>query len=92
MPLEETELREEQLQQLRQLAQSPGWELLRQRLAQLVQRNESEKANLLRDSRPWREARASYLQGMVDGLQAAITELARYEKELSRDVQVPTGY
>ena len=92
MPLEETELREEQLQQLRQLAQSPGWELLRRRLGQLVQRSESEKASLLRDSVQGRETRASYLQGLVDGLQAAVNELARYEKELSQAPQEPPGY
>ena len=84
MSLEQAELRQEQLLQLRRLAQSPGWELLRQRLSQLVQRSESEKASLLRDSYEGRETRASYLQGQVDGLQAAVAELTRYEKELEQ--------
>ena len=84
MSLEQTELRQEQLLQLRQLAQSPGWELLIQRLRQLEQRSESEKANLLRDSYEGRETRASYLQGKVDGLQAAVSELPRYETELEQ--------
>ena len=90
MPLEETELREEQLQQLRRLDQSPGWALLRQRLAQLVQRNEAEKAKLLRDSVMGRETRASYLQGHVDGVQAAMSELTKYAQELERAVNPPS--
>ena len=84
MSLEQAELRQEQLLQLRRLAQSPGWELLRQRLSQLVQRSESEKASLLRESYEGLETRASYLQGQVDGLQAAVAELTRYEKELEQ--------
>ena len=90
MSLEQTELRQEQLLQLRQLAQSPGWALLRQRLSQLEQRSESEKASLLRDSYEGRETRASYLQGKVDGLQAAVTELSRYEKDLEQQT-LPTA-
>ena len=92
MPLEETELREEQLQQLRRLAQSPGWELLRQRLRALVQRSESEKANLLRDNVQGRETRASYLQGQVDCLTVAMTELGRYEKDLEQQAQELPAY
>ena len=92
MPLEETELREEQLQQLRRLAQSPGWELLRRRLGQLVQRSESEKASLLRDGLQGKETRASYLQGKVDGLEVAVQELSRYEKELEQQVQDTPAY
>ena len=84
MSLEQAELRQEQLLQLRRLAQSPGWELLRQRLSQLVQRSESEKASLLRESYEGRETRASYLQGQVDGLQAAVAALTRYDKELEQ--------
>ena len=89
MSLEQAELRQEQLLQLRRLAQSPGWELLRQRLSQLVQRSESEKASLLRESYEGRETRASYLQGQVDGVQAAVNELTHYEKELEQQI-VPT--
>ena len=90
MSLEQAELRQEQLLQLRRLAQSPGWELLRQRLSQLAQRSESEKASLLRDSYAGRETRASYLQGQVDGVQAAVAELTRYEKELEQQ-SAPTA-
>ena len=92
MALSETELRQEDLGQLRRLVQSPGWELLTSRLLRLVQRSESEKARLLRDGKPESLQQASRYQGEVDGIQRALTEVERYMKELAAEPGEPPTF
>ena len=88
IPLSEVELRVEAQVQLRRLAQSPGWALLQMRLQRCSQRNEAEKASLLRESLAGKEARAAYLQGLIDGLKQVETELSQSLKE-TESVGVP---
>jgi len=92
MPLSEMELRQEDLGQLRQLVQSPGWELLKARLVRLGQRSESEKARLLRSAKPEELQQAIRYQGEVDGLTKAITEIERYMAELATTPEEPLTF
>ena len=92
MALSDQELHQEDLGQLRRLAQSPGWALLITRLQRLVQRSESEKARLLRDGKPESLQQASRYQGEVDGLTRAMTELTRYMDELSAQPEEPLSF
>ena len=85
MALTEQELHQEELAQLRLLAQSPGWALLGARLNESVRRNEAEKASLLREGIQGKEARVSYLQGVVDGLDQGQKLLTRAIEELSHE-------
>ena len=72
MPLSPTELVEEELVQLRRLAQSPGWGLLKTRAQKQLASSEAEKAHLLREGNTHA---ATLMQGRVDGWQDAITLL-----------------
>ena len=92
MALSEVELKQEDLGQLRRLAQSPAWGLLSTRLQRLVQRSESEKARLLREGKPDSLQQASRYQGEVDGLTRAMTELTRYIDELSAQPEEPLTF
>ena len=92
MPLSETELQAEDLAQLRRLAQSPGWALLKARWLKSVARSESEKASLLRDSFQGRETRVSYLQGKIDGYAETLLELDRYMQELAQEPSAASPY
>ena len=77
MALEVQELRTEQASQLRQLAQSPAWALLKTRWQRLVQRSESGKAATLRKGES-----AAYQQGVTDGLEQAGREVEVALREL----------
>ena len=75
MALEAQELREEQAQQLRQLATSPGWELYKAHLRSLARCKSKETAVALRVGE---FSRAALHQGHVDGLDDAATKLSDY--------------
>ena len=79
--LSQTELQEEAVVQLRQLAQSPGWALYQARLRSLSRSNEAAKADALRAGE---EHDAILHQGMVDGLDISLRELDRYIERLMR--------
>ena len=83
MALSPTELQAEELQQLRRLAQSPGWGLLQARLAKRVARSASEKASLLREGKTDCLSKVIWLQGQEDGLRAVEQELAKAMAELA---------
>lgn len=78
--LSPTELQDEAVVQLHQLAQSPGWGLYKARLRSLSRSNEAAKAVALR---AYKSDEALYSQGVVDGLQLAQEELERYVKRLA---------
>ena len=81
MPLNEAEVKAEDLQQLKQLVRSPAWAMYRTRLLKLAQRRESGKASLLRQaSSDLGEAR--YAQGIIDGLEQAMSEIDKSIQEL----------
>ena len=63
--LEETELREEQLKELKLLVQSPGWVLFRNRLRERLQHKEREKAGFLLAGKLHE---AVIVQGYINGL------------------------
>ena len=64
---EETELRDEQLRELKLLVQSPGWVLYRNRLQERVQHKEREKAAfLLRGSLHEAVVAQGYISGLSD--------------------------
>ena len=79
MALSPTELQEEAVQQLRQLAQSPGWALYAVRLRSLSRSRSKAKADALRSERM---NEAMRMQGEQDGLELAVEELSRYVKRL----------
>ena len=79
MALSQVELQEEAVQQLRQLAQSPGWALYAVRLRSLSRSRSKAKAESLRSDRM---NEAMRLQGEQDGLEMAVEELPRYLKRL----------
>ena len=79
MALSQVELQEEAVQQLRQLAQSPGWALYVARLRSLSRSRSKEKALALRGNRV---NDAMLAQGHQDGLEEAVEELPRYLKRL----------
>ena len=79
MALSQVELQEEAVQQLRQLAQSPGWALYAARLRSLSRSRSKEKALALRGHRV---NDAMLAQVHQDGLEEAVEELPRYLKRL----------
>ena len=79
MALSPVELQEEAVQQLRQLAQSPGWALYAARLRSLSRSKSRVKADALRLGA---EDQAMLAQGFEDGLDEAVSELPRYIKRL----------
>ena len=89
MALEEQELREEQLAQLRRLAQSPAWGLYKTRLLRLVECKQREKARFLREGNL---QQAASEQWYVDGVQKAVEELDIYMKELSHQEESFPAY
>lgn len=89
MALSPLELQEEQLVQLRQLAQSPGWALYQARLRSLSKSREVAKADALRAGE-WQSA--GYFQGITDGIDLAIRELDRFSTRMaSGEVNLPSG-
>ena len=84
MALNNQELQEEAVGQLRQLAQSPGWGLYQARLRSLSKSREVAKADALRAGEA---SDAVLFQGIVDGLELAIRELDRYVRDVARGEQ-----
>ena len=77
--LEETELREEQLVQLKVLAHSPGWSLLQARLRQRLESKERDKADFLLKNKLHE---AVILQGYTNALNDVGRVLESYMDEL----------
>ena len=90
MALLEAEVAEEQLGQLRRLAQSPAWGLFKTHLMKHVESSEREKAQFLRDEQVHR---ATMLQGRIDGMFCALEllgkQIAEYEKQLKTSEAEP---
>ena len=86
--MDNKELQQEQANQLRLLRRSPGWDLYRTRLQQLLQEREREKAVHLRKGDP---QRAIVTQGQADGLTEALGLIDFVVNELSskEDDEVP---
>ena len=80
--------RTEGLKHLRQLAQSPGWVLLKTQWQRLALLREQEKAQSLRSG----GAAAIYLQGKVDGLVESASLLDTLLKELTVEPEEPPTY
>ena len=87
MALSDPELREQELAQLRRLAQSPGWELLEARLVQCSKRNEQGRASLLRSGDT--SNKTVYYQGVIDGLAMVKSELQASMAELAPKEESP---
>ena len=81
MALELQELRTEQVQQLKQLVQSPAWALLKTRWQRLALRSESAKASSLRKGES-----GVYQQGVSDGVAQAMQEPEKALRELGLDI------
>ena len=79
MPLSPTELREEELGQLRRLVQSPAWELFKARVLKRVESSEREKAKALRESN---SGQAVILQARIDGLKESLDLIYQYMEGL----------
>ena len=86
MPLSPTELREEELGQLRRLVQSPAWELFKTRVLKRVESSEREKAKALRESKA---EQAVILQARIDGLKESLDLIYQYMEGLQDQEEVP---
>ena len=86
---EETELRDEQLRELKLLVQSPGWVLYRNRLQERVQHKEREKASFLLAGK-LHEAVVS--QGYINGLSDYERIVEDYMAKLTHKVEEEKPY
>ena len=86
MPLSPTELREEELGQLRRMVQSPAWELFKTRVLKRVESSEREKAKALRESKA---EQAVILQARIDGLKESLDLIYQYMEGLQDQEEVP---
>ncbi len=87
MEITKEELRQEDASQLRRLAQSPGWVVVKTRLQQLLLEREREKAAHLRRND---QHKATITQGQVDGLTEAMALLDRLISEVTIKVENET--
>ena len=89
MPLTDKEQLQEELAELRRLAQSPAWDLYSSHLRQLVIRAEEEKALHLRKNDTHR---AILIQGQVDGMKRALDALDKMisSVNLNKDESIPS--
>lgn len=78
MEMSQEEIRSEDAGNLRRLAQSPGWAVVKTRLQQLLVEREREKAAHLRRNDAHK---ATMTQGQVDGLTEAMVLLAQLIEE-----------
>ena len=84
MPLSPTELHEEELVQLRRLAQSQGWALFSTRVLKRVASSEREKARCLREGQTDAAIR---LQARIDGLKESLDLLQQAMDGIAEDLQ-----
>ena len=89
MPLSPTELRDEELAQLRRLVQSPAWDLYKTHVLKRVVRNEQEKAKALRESNP---TLAVQLQARIDGLLESLNVIAQAMEGLHEPRESEVAY
>ena len=89
MPLSPTELREEELGQLRRLVQSPAWELFKARVLKRVESSEREKAKALRESN---SQQAVILQARIDGLKESLDLIYQYMEGLQDQEESVPAY